>query len=53
MMVERALGLIQIYTGHGKGKSTAAFGLALRAAGCGYKTTIIQFMKPGSGCGEL
>ncbi|MEG2213947.1 MAG: cob(I)yrinic acid a,c-diamide adenosyltransferase [Clostridiales bacterium] len=25
----------------------------LRAAGCGYKTTIIQFMKPGSGCGEL
>ncbi len=38
-------GLIQVYTGNGKGKSTAAFGLALRAVGCGMKVIIIQFMK--------
>ena len=36
---------IQIYTGEGKGKTTAALGLALRAAGAGIKTVIIQFMK--------
>ncbi len=38
-------GYIQIYTGNGKGKTTAALGLALRAAGCGMKTSIVQFMK--------
>lgn len=38
-------GLIQVYTGAGKGKSTAAFGLALRAAGWGLKVVIVQFMK--------
>ncbi|MDK2820219.1 MAG: cob(I)alamin adenosyltransferase [Clostridia bacterium] len=38
-------GLVQIYTGNCKGKSTAAFGLALRAAGYGLKVHIIQFMK--------
>ena len=38
-------GYIQIYTGNGKGKSTAAIGQALRAAGFGLKTFIIQFMK--------
>ncbi|MGM0650635.1 MAG: cob(I)yrinic acid a,c-diamide adenosyltransferase [Bacteroidota bacterium] len=36
---------IQIYTGNGKGKTTAALGLAVRAAGYGMKTCIIQFMK--------
>ena len=46
-------GLIQIYTGDGKGKSTAAFGLALRAAGCGLKVSIIQFMKKGDWYGEI
>ncbi|MCK5311763.1 MAG: cob(I)yrinic acid a,c-diamide adenosyltransferase [Desulfobacteraceae bacterium] len=45
-------GYIHIYTGAGKGKTTAALGLALRAAGHGYKTYIGQFMK-GSHYGEL
>ncbi len=38
-------GYIQIYTGNGKGKSTAAIGQAVRAAGFGLKTYIAQFMK--------
>lgn len=42
---------VQIYTGDGKGKSTAAFGLAMRSAGYGNKVIIIQFQK-GWHCGE-
>lgn len=38
-------GYIQVYTGNGKGKTTAAFGLALRAAGAGMKVFIGQFVK--------
>jgi cob(I)alamin adenosyltransferase len=38
-------GFVQIYTGNGKGKSTAAIGQAVRAAGFGLKTYITQFMK--------
>ncbi len=38
-------GFIQIYTGNGKGKTTAAIGQTLRAAGAGYTSLIIQFMK--------
>lgn len=38
-------GMIHIYTGNGKGKTTAALGLALRAYGAGKKIIIIQFLK--------
>jgi len=45
-------GYIQVYTGNGKGKTTAALGLALRAAGRGMKTFMAQFLKKGE-YGEL
>lgn len=40
-------GLVQVYTGNGKGKTTAAIGLAIRAAGAGLKVYISQFIKSG------
>ena len=46
-------GLIQVYTGDGKGKTTAALGLALRAAGQGLAAYIVQFMKGWPHYGEL
>lgn len=45
-------GLIQVYTGNGKGKTTASLGLALRAVGRGLKVCMIQFMKGGGPYGE-
>lgn len=45
-------GLIHVYYGYGKGKTTAALGLALRSAGCGKKVVIVQFLKD-SNTGEL
>lgn len=39
--------MIQVYTGNGKGKTTAALGLALRAAGAGLKVYLTQFVKSG------
>ncbi|MGD9348393.1 MAG: cob(I)yrinic acid a,c-diamide adenosyltransferase [Desulfobacterales bacterium] len=40
-------GYIHVYTGNGKGKTTAALGLAIRAAGAGLKVYIAQFVKSG------
>ncbi|MFT5873561.1 MAG: cob(I)alamin adenosyltransferase [Clostridium sp.] len=45
-------GYVQIYTGNGKGKTTAAIGLAVRAAGNGYTVFMVQFLK-GSNTGEI
>ncbi len=45
-------GQIQVYTGNGKGKTTAALGLALRAAGRELMVCMIQFMKGGGPYGE-
>lgn len=46
-------GLVQIYTGASKGKTTAALGLAVRAVGHGFHVYIIQFMKGITDYGEL
>lgn len=45
-------GLIIVYTGNGKGKTTAALGMAARSAGWGEKTAIIQFIKGYKETGE-
>ena len=52
MMDKEKLGLIHIYTGDGKGKTTAAMGLILRASGRGLKVILGQFLK-GRETGEL
>lgn len=49
---KKKLGLVQVYTGNGKGKTTASLGLAFRASGCGLKTIVVQFLKPSEEYGE-
>jgi len=43
--VAQRKGLIMVYTGDGKGKTTAALGLAFRALGCRYRVAMVQFIK--------
>ena len=50
---KKRVGLIVVLTGHGKGKTTAALGMALRAVGHGMRVCIINFMKGDMYSGEL
>jgi cob(I)alamin adenosyltransferase len=47
------IGYIQVYTGDGKGKTTASLGLTMRALGRGWKVLIVMFTKGGDISGEL
>ena len=51
--MKKTKGTIQVYTGNGKGKTTASLGLALRAMGHGQKVFMIQFMKGSKRYGEI
>ncbi|MGD9032864.1 MAG: cob(I)yrinic acid a,c-diamide adenosyltransferase [Desulfobacteraceae bacterium] len=53
MGTRKTQGLISVLTGNGKGKTTAALGIALRAAGHGMRILILQFMKKRTDIGEI
>ena len=53
MSREKGFGRVHVITGSGRGKTTAAFGLAMRASGHGYRVCIVQFMKTGETTGEV
>ncbi len=50
---EKAKGLLVVYTGNGKGKTTAALGMTIRAIGYGWKVSIVQFIKGTWKYGEI
>ena len=50
---EQKKGLVVVYTGDGKGKTTAALGMCVRAVGYGWRVCIIQFVKGSWKYGEL
>lgn len=52
-MPTNRLGLVQVYTGNGKGKTSIALGIALRAIGQNLKVYIVQFLKGGAYTGEF
>ena len=50
--IKKELGLVHVYTGNGKGKTTTALGLAFRATGRGLNVVMLQFLKPDGCYGE-
>ncbi|NLU45898.1 MAG: cob(I)yrinic acid a,c-diamide adenosyltransferase [Euryarchaeota archaeon] len=50
--IKEKLGLVHVYTGNGKGKTTASLGLAFRAMGRGLNVLMVQFLKPPEDYGE-
>ncbi|MCU0861332.1 MAG: cob(I)yrinic acid a,c-diamide adenosyltransferase [Methanomassiliicoccales archaeon] len=51
-MAKEGFGLVHVYTGDGKGKTTSALGLAMRASGRGCRVLMVQFMKTDGAYGE-